>query len=234
MQCTCQGQNFCITGFICISLIYAKLKCSDCTTFCNTRYPLLWLTHHHEVTSQEVQMLPEHCFVQAGGYCVLWHSQWVVVHGGAKQAACVVTFVIIIKKGYKLGLHRAVNTSQSSQGVIWMYCIINKQSVTNFRSTVLGTNYHVQVLRSMTPHHTTCWTLWIIWYYKTNYLLHKAIQQLFKSQHNWTRVSVHCTWSVQKVSDLNFSRINKSSTGSVHHCRCGGDIYARAWIFSRL
>jgi len=33
-------------------------------------------------------------------------------------------------------------------------------------------------------------------------------------------------WSVQKVSDLNFSRINKSSTGSVHHCRCGGDIYA--------
>ena len=37
-----------------------------------------------------------------------------------------------------------------------------------------------------------------------------------------------CTWSVQKVSDLNFSRINKSSTGSVHHCRCGGDIYAHA------
>ena len=37
-----------------------------------------------------------------------------------------------------------------------------------------------------------------------------------------------CTWSVQKVSDLNFSRINKSSTVSVHHCRCGGDIYAHA------
>jgi len=30
------------------------------------------------------------------------------------------------------------------------------------------------------------------------------------------------TRSIQKVSDLNFSRINKSSTGSVHHCRCGG------------
>jgi len=29
-------------------------------------------------------------------------------------------------------------------------------------------------------------------------------------------------WSVQKVSDLNFSRINKSSTVSVHHCICGG------------
>jgi len=42
------------------------------------------------------------------------------------------------------------------------------------------------------------------------------------------------TWSVKKISDLNFSRINKSSTGSVHHCRCGGDIYAHAWIFSRL
>jgi len=38
------------------------------------------------------------------------------------------------------------------------------------------------------------------------------------------------TWCVQKVSDLNFSRINKSSTGSVYHCRCGGDIYAHAWI----
>jgi hypothetical protein len=42
------------------------------------------------------------------------------------------------------------------------------------------------------------------------------------------------TWSVQKVSDLNFSRLNKSSAGSVHHCRCGGDISAHAWIFSRL
>jgi len=42
------------------------------------------------------------------------------------------------------------------------------------------------------------------------------------------------TWSVQKVSDLNFYRLNKSSMGSVHHCRCGGDIYAHAWIFSRL
>ena len=30
------------------------------------------------------------------------------------------------------------------------------------------------------------------------------------------------TRSVQKVSDLNFSRLNKSSTGSVHLCRCGG------------
>ena len=29
----------------------------------------------------------------------------------------------------------AVYTSQSSQGVIWLYCIINKQSVTNLRST---------------------------------------------------------------------------------------------------
>ena len=34
--------------------------------------------------------------------------------------------------------------------------------------------------------------------------------------------------SVQKVSDLNFSRLNKSSTESVHLCRCGGDIYAHA------
>ena len=30
---------------------------------------------------------------------------------------------------------------------------------------------------------------------------------------------------------LIFSRINKWSTGSVHHCRCGLDIYAHAWIF---
>ena len=55
-------------------------------------------------------------------------------HGGAKQTALVVTFVIIITKGYKLRLHRAVNTSQSSQGVILMYCVF-KKSVTNFRST---------------------------------------------------------------------------------------------------
>ena len=43
-----------------------------------------------------------------------------------------------------------------------------------------------------------------------------------------------CTRPVQKVSDLNFFRLNKSSTGSVHHCGCGGDIYAHAWISSRL
>jgi len=35
-------------------------------------------------------------------------------------------------------------------------------------------------------------------------------------------------WSVQKVSDFNFSRINKSSTGSVHHSTCGGGIYVHA------
>ena len=34
------------------------------------------------------------------------------------------------------------------------------------------------------------------------------------------------TRAVQKVSDLNFFRLNKSSTGSVLHCGCGGDIYA--------
>jgi hypothetical protein len=34
------------------------------------------------------------------------------------------------------------------------------------------------------------------------------------------------TRAVQKVSDLNFYRLNKSSTGSVLHCGCGGDIYA--------
>ena len=39
---------------------------------------------------------------------------------------------------------------------------------------------------------------------------------------------------VQKVSDLNFFRLNKSTTESVLHCGCGGDIYAHAWIFSRL
>ena len=36
------------------------------------------------------------------------------------------------------------------------------------------------------------------------------------------------TRAVQKVSDLNFFRLNKSSTGSVLHCGCGGDIYAHA------
>jgi len=46
----------------------------------------------------------------------------------------VVTFVIIITKCYKFELHRAVNTSQSSQEVILMYCFINKQGVINFRS----------------------------------------------------------------------------------------------------
>jgi len=49
----------------------------------------------------------------------------------------------------------------------------------------------------------------------------------------FTKMCWH-TRSVQKVSDLNFSRLNKASTGSVHHCRCGGDIYARALIFSCL
>jgi hypothetical protein len=44
----------------------------------------------------------------------------------------------------------------------------------------------------------------------------------------------YTTWAVQKVSDLNFFRLNKSSTGSVLHCRCGGDIYAQAWIVSCL
>ena len=39
-----------------------------------------------------------------------------------------------------------------------------------------------------------------------------------------------CTRAVKKVSDLNFFRLNKSSTGSVLHCGCGGDIYAHAWI----
>jgi len=38
----------------------------------------------------------------------------------------------------------------------------------------------------------------------------------------------HCTRAIQKVSDLNFFRLNKSSTGSVLHCGCGGDIYAHA------
>jgi hypothetical protein len=33
------------------------------------------------------------------------------------------------------------------------------------------------------------------------------------------------TWAVQKVSDLNVFHLNKSSTGSVLHCRCGGDTY---------
>ena len=36
------------------------------------------------------------------------------------------------------------------------------------------------------------------------------------------------TRAVQKVSDLNFFCLNKSSTGSVLHCGCGGDIYAHA------
>ena len=36
------------------------------------------------------------------------------------------------------------------------------------------------------------------------------------------------TRAVQKVSDLNFFRLNKSSTGSVLHCGYGGDIYAHA------
>ena len=43
-----------------------------------------------------------------------------------------------------------------------------------------------------------------------------------------------CTRAVQKVSDLNFFRLNKSSMGSFLHCGCGGDIYAHAWISSRL
>jgi len=42
------------------------------------------------------------------------------------------------------------------------------------------------------------------------------------------------TRAVQKVSDLNFFRLNKSSMGSVLHCGCGGDINAHAWISSRL
>ena len=37
-------------------------------------------------------------------------------------------------KGYTFRLHRAVNTSHSSQGVICMYCVINKKGVINFRS----------------------------------------------------------------------------------------------------
>jgi len=36
------------------------------------------------------------------------------------------------------------------------------------------------------------------------------------------------TWSVQKVSHFNFPPINTTGTGSVHHCTCGGDIYAHA------
>ena len=43
-----------------------------------------------------------------------------------------------------------------------------------------------------------------------------------------------CTRAVQKVSDLNFFRLNKSSTGSVLHCGCGGDIYTHVWISSCL
>jgi hypothetical protein len=40
--------------------------------------------------------------------------------------------------------------------------------------------------------------------------------------HILANFSINCMWSVQKVSDLNFSRIKQSSTGSVHHCTCGG------------
>jgi hypothetical protein len=43
---------------------------------------------------------------------------------------------------------------------------------------------------------------------------------------NLARMKCINTWSVQKVSDLNFSHINQSSLASVHHCRCGGDICA--------
>jgi len=56
-------------------------------------------------------------------------------------------------------------------------------------------------------------------------------QMLTKSDDG--KISPH-TRAVQKVSDLNSFRLNKSSTGSVLHCECGGDIYAHAWISSRL
>jgi len=37
-----------------------------------------------------------------------------------------------------------------------------------------------------------------------------------------------CTRAVQKVSDLNLFRLNKSSTGSFLHCGCVRDIYVHA------
>jgi len=102
--------------------------------------------------------------------CVSTTSQWVSCPWGAKQATCAVIFVIIITKGYKLGLHTAVNTSQSSKGVIWMYCIINKQSFSNLRSTN-SVRYELACVSVVqyTPYHTACWTQWIFWYNKTNY-----------------------------------------------------------------
>ena len=55
------------------------------------------------------------------------------------------------------------------------------------------------------------------------------------AQPKHTLLLVHyITRSVQKVLDLNFFCLNKSSTGSVLHCGCGGDIYAHAWISFRL
>jgi hypothetical protein len=41
------------------------------------------------------------------------------------------------------------------------------------------------------------------------------------------------TWCVHKVSNLIFSRINQWSAGGSLRWRCGGDIHAQSWIFSR-
>jgi hypothetical protein len=41
------------------------------------------------------------------------------------------------------------------------------------------------------------------------------------------------TWCVQKVSNLIFSHINQWSAGGSLRWRCGGDIHAQSWIFSR-
>jgi hypothetical protein len=41
------------------------------------------------------------------------------------------------------------------------------------------------------------------------------------------------TWCVQKVLNLIFSRVNQWSAGCFLRWRCGGDIHAQSWIFSR-
>jgi hypothetical protein len=45
--------------------------------------------------------------------------------------------------------------------------------------------------------------------------------------------AIYYTWSVQKVSNLIFSRVNQWSAGGSLQWRCGGDIHVQSWIFSR-
>jgi len=130
---------------------------------------------------------------------------------------CYLTLAVIVAAPYHHASHNSLSLSPSLSTLSFPLSYVNSF-----------------VTLSLTPYYKTLWWCSQLTHHGYRNLafvlsfLGEEIIDIFlvwQTRHHW---ALACTRSVQKVSDLNFSRINKSSTGSVHHCRCGGDIYAHA------